>query len=99
MVQGKDSFETEGGVGRKKQEENGVELSTAVCIEEKVERVSLLPVKNIRRPHTVLILRPLAGIGVGRLHITPSGVAGAEGNELETGDWGEYVDGGVRGDS
>jgi hypothetical protein len=99
LVQGKDSFETEGGVGRKKQEENGVELSTAVCIEEKVERVSLLPVKNIRRPHTVLILRPLAGIGVGLLHITPSGVAGTEGNELETGDWGEYVDGGVRGDS
>lgn len=88
-------------MGRKKQEENGVELSTAVCMEEKVERVSLLPVKNIRRPHPVLILRPLAGVGIGLLHITmtPSGVAGTEGSELESGDWGEYVVGGVRGDS
>jgi len=76
-------------VGRKKQEENGVELSTAVCMDEKVERVSLLPVKNIRRPHPVLILRPFAGVDVGLLHMTLSGVAGAEGSELESGDGGE----------
>jgi hypothetical protein len=74
LVQGKDSFETEGGVGRKNKRRTAVELSTAVCMEEKVERVSL-PVRNIQRLHTVLIWRPLLGIGVGLLHITLSGVA------------------------
>jgi hypothetical protein len=70
-------------------EENGVELSTAVCMDEKVECVSLLPVKNMRRPHPVLILRPFSRVGVGLLHMTLSGVAGAEGSGLESGDWGE----------
>ena len=60
-------------MGRKKQEENGIELSTAVCMDEKVERVSLLPVKNMRRPHPVLILRPFSRVGVGLLHTLGSG--------------------------
>lgn len=35
-VHGREILETEGGVGSKKQEENGVVFSTAVCIDETV---------------------------------------------------------------
>lgn len=95
-------LETEGGVGRKKQEENGVALSTAVCIDETVVYEPLLPAKKIRRPHSVSILRGFEGVWVGlaRRTLTASGVGGTEGREPDgAGESGEYVDGGVRGAS
>ena len=99
-VHGREILEMEGGVGRKKQEENGVALSTAVCIEETVVYEPLLPAKKIRRPHSVLILRGLEGVCLARSILTPSGVGGTEGSEPEgAGESGEYVDSGVRGAS
>lgn len=67
-------------------------LSTAVCMEDKVVCVLLLPVKNIRRPQSVLILRGFEGPSVGlvRNMLMPSGVGGTEGMDPDaTGDNGE----------
>lgn len=66
--------------------------STAVCMEDKVVCVLLLPVKNIRRPHSVLILRGFEGprVGLIRVMLMPSGVGGIDGmNPEATGDNGE----------
>ena len=82
-VHGREILEMEHGVGREKQEEHGVALSSAVCIEETVVYEPLLPARKIRRSHFVLILRGLEGVCLARSMLTPSDAGGTEESEPE----------------